>query len=132
MLDSEAMCQLLLTIQQASSKLPTRSIHMPQELHLLQIITAKYGTLEKQLEYLQDPFLGPESVMAKGDWSLLRDKLQLMAQARQWQDLFEVTGRLLKRARTKDASGQISESRYSDWLVWDIYLKSAHEISLNE
>src|SRR5258708_35916534 len=104
MLDSGAMCQILLTIQQVSSKLPTRSIHMPQELHLLQIITAKYGTLEKQLEYLQDPFLGPESVMAKGDWSLLRDNLQLITQARQWQDLFEMTWRLLKQVPTRDTS----------------------------
>lgn len=98
----------------------------------MHLITAKYGTLEKQLEYLQDPFLGPESVIAKGDWSLWRDKLQLMTQARQWQSLFQVTGNLLKRARTKDASGQISESRYSDWLVWDAYMRSALEISSNE
>ena len=81
---------------------------------------------------MKDPFLGPESVVAKGDWTLWRDKIQLMAQGRQWQDLFQVTGNLLKQARTKDTSGQISESRYSDWLVWDAYMLSAHEISSNE
>lgn len=115
-----------------SSKLPTRSIHSPQELLLLQLITAKYGTLEKQLEYLKDPFLGPESAVAKGDWSLWRDKLRLMIQGRQWRELFQVTSGLLKRARTKDTSGQISESRYSDWLVWDAYIQSAYEISSND
>jgi N-terminal acetyltransferase B complex non-catalytic subunit len=117
---------------QTSSKLPTRSIHTPQELLLLQLVAAKDGKPEKQLEYLQNPHLGPESVIAKGDWSLWRDKLQLMTQARQWQDLFQVTANLLKRARTKDTSGQISESRYSDWVVWEAYLQSALEISSNE
>lgn len=117
---------------QISNNLPTRSIHTPQELLLLHLVTAKYGTLEKQLDYLQDPYLGPESTIAKGEWSLWRDKLQLMKQARQWQDLFQVTSNLLARARAKDESGQLSESRYSDWAVWEAYVQSSLELSSNE
>jgi N-terminal acetyltransferase B complex non-catalytic subunit len=98
----------------------------------LQLITEKYGTAEKQLEYLQDPFLGPESAVAKGDWSLWRSRLQLMARSRQWQELYQLTGNLLKRARTKNASGEITEPQYSDWIVWDAYMRAAREISSNE
>jgi N-terminal acetyltransferase B complex non-catalytic subunit len=101
-------------------------------LLLLHLVTAKYGKQETQLEYLQDPYLGPESIIAKGEWSLWRSKLQLMTQAEQWQELFQLTGSLLKRARTKNASGQITESRYSDWVVWEAYIKSALELSQKE
>ncbi|ESZ98846.1 hypothetical protein SBOR_0704 [Sclerotinia borealis F-4128] len=114
------------TIQADKSKsLPTRAIHTPQELLLLQRITAAHGKLEDQLKYLNEPSLGPESIVAKGDWELWRNKLQLMDASEQWQELFEVTGGLLKRARTKDERGQIIEARMADWAVWQSYLRSA-------
>ncbi|KAG4031438.1 hypothetical protein MFRU_009g02110 [Monilinia fructicola] len=114
------------TIQADKSKsLPTRAIHTPQELLLLQRITAAHGKLEDQLKYLNEPSLGPESIVAKGDWELWRNKLQLMEASEHWQQLFETTGDLLKRARTKDERGEIVEARMADWAVWQAYLRSA-------
>ncbi|QSZ28628.1 hypothetical protein DSL72_003127 [Monilinia vaccinii-corymbosi] len=114
------------TIQADKSKpLPTRAIHTPQELLLLQRITAAHGKLEDQLKYLNEPSLGPESIVAKGDWELWRNKLQLMEASEHWQQLFEITGDLLERARTKDERGKIIEARMADWVVWQAYLRSA-------
>jgi len=79
--------------------------------------------------YLQSPQLGPESTVAKAEWQLWRTKLELMETAQQWQDIFDTTAALLKRARTKDESSQLSESRLSDWTVWEAYVRSALELS---
>ncbi|TVY91417.1 hypothetical protein LAWI1_G001112 [Lachnellula willkommii] len=92
-------------------KLPSRSIKTPQELLLLHRITEALGKPEQRLEYLNDPTLGPESAVAKA-----------------WQELFETTKSLLKRARTKDESGQLSESGMSDWIVWEAFIRSAVEL----
>ncbi|PQE03427.1 N-acetyltransferase B complex non catalytic subunit protein [Rutstroemia sp. NJR-2017a BBW] len=105
--------------------LPVRSIQAPQELLLLQRIAGTHGKLEDQLKYLNEPSLGPESTIAKGDWELWRNKLQLMEKSEQWQEIFEATGQLLKRARTKNENGQIIEARLADWVVWQAYLNSA-------
>ena len=79
--------------------------------------------------YLQSPQLGPESTVAKAEWQLWRTKLKLMEAAQQWQDIFDTTAALLKRARTKDESSQLSESRLSDWLVWEAYANSAVKLN---
>lgn len=105
--------------------LPVRSIQTPQELLLLQRIASSHGKVEDRLNYLKDPALGPESPVAKGDWELWRDKLQLMEAAKQWQELFDTSSTLLKRARIKDESGQIIEARMADWIVWESYVHSA-------
>ena len=76
-----------------------------------------------RLSYLQSPFLGPDSTIAKGEWRLWIIKLELLKD--QPELLFQTSGSLLKRARTKDASGQISESRFSDWVVWKSYVDAA-------
>lgn len=77
------------------------------------------------MNYLNEPSLGPESIVAKGDWELWRKKLQLMEVSGHWQQLFETTGGLLKRARTKNDRGEIIEARMADWAVWQAYLRSA-------
>lgn len=48
-----------------------------------------------------------------------------MEASEHWQQLFETTGDLLKRARTKDERGEIVEARMADWAVWQAYLRSA-------
>jgi N-terminal acetyltransferase B complex non-catalytic subunit len=48
-----------------------------------------------------------------------------MENAEQWQELYDITGALLKRARTKDEASQLAESRLSDWIVWQAYIRSA-------
>ena len=76
-----------------------------------------------RLKYLQSPFLGPDSAIAKGEWQLWRLKLRLLKKD---QDvLFETTSNLLKRARTKNEAGEILESRFSDWIVWESYIDAA-------
>lgn len=92
---------------------------------LLQRITAAHGKLEDQLKYLNEPSLGPESKVAKGDWGLWLNKLRLMEESKLWEQLFETTGGLLKRARTKDERGQIAEAKMADWAVWQAHLRSA-------
>ncbi|KAH8602738.1 N-acetyltransferase B complex non catalytic subunit-domain-containing protein [Bisporella sp. PMI_857] len=109
--------------------LPVRSIHTPQEILLLHLITEAYGTTEKRLQYLSDPYLGPESTIAKGDWQLWRWKIELLRNSQQWKVLFDTARGLLARARTKDDSGIIVEERFSDWLVWEGFLRSAKELS---
>lgn len=88
-------------------------------------ITKEYGKLEQRLEYLADPNLGPDSIVAKGEWELWRFRLQLLEEVKDWQGLFDITKSLLERARTKDASGKIIEPGMSDWIVWEAFLKSA-------
>jgi len=95
---------------------------------LLHLITEVHGTAEQRLEFLQDPCLGPESKLAKGEWQLWRFKLQLLTRTGQWKELYEVTSSLLKRARTKDATGHLGEERFCDWIVWEGILKSAIEL----
>ncbi|KAE9381361.1 hypothetical protein N431DRAFT_424923 [Stipitochalara longipes BDJ] len=113
---------------QDQKQLPIRSIQTPQELLLLDRITAAYGKSELRLEYLQSSQLGPESIVAKGEWQLWRTKLQLMEAAQQWQELFDTAAALLKRARTKDDSSQLSESQLSDWIVWEAFIRSVVEL----
>jgi N-terminal acetyltransferase B complex non-catalytic subunit len=52
-----------------------------------------------------------------------------MEASEQWQELFETTGALLKRARTKDETSQLSESQLGDWIVWEAYICSAVKLS---
>ncbi|KAH6709317.1 N-acetyltransferase B complex non catalytic subunit-domain-containing protein [Leptodontidium sp. MPI-SDFR-AT-0119] len=110
-------------------QLPIRSIQSPQELLLLHRITKVYGKAEHNLEYIQDPLLGPESTVAKGEWELWRMKLDLLQKSQDWKAVFETTAPLLKRARTTDESSQYAEARLSDWIVWDAYIRSATELN---
>lgn len=109
-----------------------RAIQKPQELFLLQRITRIYGKLEQRLEYLRDPLLGPESVVAKGEWELWRSKLELIEKVQEWKELFEITGSLLKRSRTKDEAGNYVEARLGDWVVWEAYIRSAGRLEDRE
>lgn len=124
----EKLAQATIQSKEAGALLPVRSIQNPQELLLLHFIEQTRARSEQRLEYLKNPHLDPESIVAKGEWQLWIDKLQLMSDGEQWQQLFEVTSDLLKRARTK-ADGRIIESRYSDWVVWDKFRKSARNLN---
>jgi len=101
-------------------------------LLLLHRVTEALGKPEQRLEFINDPTLGPESAVAKGEWQLWRFKLNLLENAAKWQELYETTKSLLKRARTKDQSGQLSESGLSDWIVWEAFIRSAVELRNHE
>lgn len=113
-------------------QLPLRSIQTPQELLLLDKITEAFGKPEQRLQNLQDPHLGAESAVAKGEWGLWRSRLKLMTDAGQWQELFDICGSMLKRARTLNDSNQLSQASFSDWIVWEAYLKSAGTLGGNK
>ena len=100
----------------------------PQELLLMQRIIKEYGTREYRLQYLKTSTIGPDSIVAKGDWQLWRLTLELLTLEENWESLFETTGKLLKRARTKDESGELTESRFCDWSVWESYIRAALEV----
>ncbi|RKF51363.1 N-terminal acetyltransferase B complex subunit arm1 [Golovinomyces cichoracearum] len=103
---------------------PAKSIQTPQEILLLHRILQLSGSLEKSIEYLEDPFLGPESPAAKGNWELWRLNLMSLSRSEKWSLLFETSMSLLKRARTKDATGNFSEAQFCDWIVWSSLLLS--------
>ena len=77
-----------------------------------------------RLQFLQSSFLGPESTVAKSEWQLWRLKLELL-QKSQSPEIFQTTANLLRRARTKDEAGRIADSRFGDWLVWQLYIEAA-------
>ncbi|KAI1005849.1 hypothetical protein K3495_g2373 [Podosphaera aphanis] len=120
------VCILFLYSDQ--KKLPLRSIQTPQEILLLNRLVRAYGKPEQTIEYLEDPHLGPDSSLAKGEWDLWITKLKLYKQLNMWQKLFETTIALLKRARTKNSSGQFPEARMGDWLVWESLIESAVQL----
>lgn len=97
---------------------------MPQELLLLHRIADALGKPEQRLDYIRNPNLGPESIVAKGEWQQWILKLTLLKKAQEWQELFDITGPLLKRARTKDKAGHLPEANFSDWIVWDAFVCS--------
>ncbi|CCU78903.1 cytoskeleton organisation protein/Dec1 [Blumeria hordei DH14] len=92
-------------------QLPVKSLQKPQEILLLHRLLKANNKKEQSIEYLDDPQLGPESILAK--------------KSQNWQDLFQTTIGLLKRARTKDQFGNFAEARLSDWIVWDALTRSA-------
>lgn len=94
----------------------------------MQRIIQAYGTREDRLKYLQISTLGPDSIVAKGDWQLWRLTLELLTLEENWELLFETTSKLLKRARTKNESGELAESRFCDWFVWESYIRAALEV----
>jgi len=117
---------------QDPKQLSIRSIQTPQELLLLHRITEALGKPEQRLGYLNDATLGPESAAAKGEWQLWRFKLQLTESTKKWQELFDTSKALLRRARTADESGQLSEAGMSDWIVWEAFIRSAVELQGQE
>jgi hypothetical protein len=60
---------------------------------------------------------------------LWRLKLDLLKTEEQWDELFEICSDLLRRARVKDKLGQLVESGFSDWIVWDSYISAALNMS---
>lgn len=118
------------SFRQDTPQLSVRTIQTPQDLLLLHRIAANLGTLELRLSYIESPMLGPDSEIANGEWEILRMKLSLMTSVKKWPELFTITSDLLRRARTKDQTGQLSEDRFSDWVVWDTFLLSASSLQL--
>ncbi|KAE8452103.1 hypothetical protein EG329_001570 [Mollisiaceae sp. DMI_Dod_QoI] len=129
-LASGQISKLAAATRQASDlkELPIKSIHTPQELLLLDRITESFGKPDQRLEYLQEPNLGPESIVAKGEWGLWILKLRLMEEACQWAELFDLCKTLLRRARTTNEFDQYVESSFSDWTVWEAYFFSASKL----
>ncbi|CAD6503993.1 BgTH12-05734 [Blumeria graminis f. sp. triticale] len=106
-------------------QLPVKSLQKPQEILLLHRLLKANNKKEQSIEYLDDPQLGPESIVAKSEWELWILKLKLLEESQNWQELFQTTIGLLKRARTKDQFGNFAEARLSDWIVWDALTRSA-------
>ncbi len=52
-------------------------------------------------------------------------KLRMMQDAEQWNEIFAITSNFLERARTKDASGVLSEAQLNDWVIWQAFIRSA-------
>jgi hypothetical protein len=98
--------------------LPPRSIQTPQELAFLYRITKMWGSLRDINALLHDPALGPDSKAAKGEWWVIRTKVETLEELEEWEELFEYCLALLKKARVNVNGGSIVDARGGDWVVW--------------
>lgn len=93
---------------------------------------SKVGTAENRLKNFRDPALGPESNVARGDWQLWIRYIDTLTDEGCWQELFDKTSDLLRRARMRNKLGQITEAHLADWKVWTAYVTSALKLGTCE
>ncbi|RQM06867.1 hypothetical protein DH86_00000004 [Scytalidium sp. 3C] len=64
--------------------------------------------------------------LAKNDIENAQQKAEL------WEQLYQTCSSLLRRARTKDDTGQIVDLQMADWVVWNAFIISALNLPGNE
>ena len=121
--------------QQASPK-AGRCIHTAQELHLLISIYREQGYKEEALQILDSANLGVRSTVAKGTWSMVRDKLELLEESELWPQLWDFCKTTLDEARGEDhANGnarQPNPPHGDDWTVWKCLVTACNEMDMEE
>ncbi|KAI9704283.1 MAG: hypothetical protein M1836_007144 [Candelina mexicana] len=114
---------------------PGRAIQTPQELSLLLSIYQEEGHTQEALKVLGSRNLGIWSSVAKGDWNLVRLKMNLLEQLSMWLEAWTFCGSLLNAAcPTTDAVNwgfpQLgSDTKGDDWRVWQCFLTACKELS---
>lgn len=112
---------------QETGILPPRSVQTPQELYLLHRLVSEKGGKEENLHYYQNPLLGADSKVAKGSWDMRRREILIMRDLEDWKTLFETCHKLLS-----DAVPVNSNSRGSDWTIWESYVHAASRLGTSE
>ncbi|KAI9809860.1 MAG: hypothetical protein M1825_000293 [Sarcosagium campestre] len=113
---------------------PGRSVQTPQELQLLIAIYRKQGHLLECLRILDSSNLGISSRVAKGDWSLVRAKLDILEELNLWHEEWKFCKGLIKDAQSTspiehgEGIQQAVHTQGDDWRVWQGLIKANREI----
>ena len=117
---------------------PGRSVQTPRELQILLAIFRKQGNNSEALKILESENLGISSRVAKGDWSLVRKKLEILEEEQLWQDEWTFCKKMLEDAlpeQTDEVDGlasQIVNAQGDDWRVWQGLVRSSRQLNIEE
>lgn len=101
-------------------------------------IYREYGQLSEALAILDSQNLGITSSIAKGDWSLIRTKLDILEDDGEWQVEWEYSKSILETAfeGTGDAlNGDAADDQGAngdDWRVWQGFINASGKLGTNE
>jgi hypothetical protein len=105
---------------------------------LLLSVYRQQGYKEEALEILDSDNLGIRSTVAKGDWSFVRQKLELLEEQGLWKSEWDFCKMLLDKASPEDSGDKIGENPTApnamgdDWKVWQGFLTAARMINTEE
>ncbi|KAI9670370.1 MAG: hypothetical protein M1817_004413 [Caeruleum heppii] len=113
---------------------PGRSVQTPQELQLLLSIFQRQRRCSEALGILGSANLGTDSAIAKGNWEVIRRKLDLFEENDLWHEEWSMCQGLLEKARPqhsgdrKNADTIQKETKGDDWRVWKGLLSACQHI----
>jgi hypothetical protein len=101
-------------------------------------IYRQQGYKAEALEILDSNNLGVLSTAAKGDWSFVRQKLDLLEELENWEREWDFCRMLLDEASPRSSGDGIGENltvpdtKGDDWRVWQGLLAAAKNINNEE
>ncbi|KAI9781440.1 MAG: hypothetical protein M1839_006034 [Geoglossum umbratile] len=117
---------------------PGRAIQTPHELHLLLSVYRQQGYKAEALGILDSNNSGVSSAAAKGDWSFVREKLDLLEELGIWEMEWDFCKMLLDEASPRNSGNGIDgnltapDTKGDDWRVWQGLLVAARGINGEE
>lgn len=111
-----------------------RAIQTLEELLLLSAIYKHQGFVREALAILDSPNLGILSTVGKSNWSLVREKLDLLEEAGMWQEEWDCCRTMLERANpnnrdTAEPQRDALASLGDDWRLWTGLIISSQKIA---
>ena len=91
--------------------------------------------MKEALTILDSPSLGILSTVGKSNWSLVREKLDLLEQAAMWQEEWDYCRMLLENARPRDTEDTTELktgtliSQGDDWRLWTGIITSSQKLA---
>ncbi|KAI9789744.1 MAG: hypothetical protein M1816_005783 [Peltula sp. TS41687] len=129
-------------ISKAASEVPTdpqvllspgRSISTPEELQLLVTIFRRANEASEALRILDSQNLGISSSVAKGDWSFVRHKLEILEEQKRWHDVWTFCKDLLVGASsTLDDKTSSEATNGDDWTIWKAFIGANTQLNKSE
>ncbi|KAI9826528.1 MAG: hypothetical protein M1826_006629 [Phylliscum demangeonii] len=110
---------------------PSRAIQTPQELHLLVSIYLRQDNKDGVLNLLGSSNLGVSSLIARGDWSFVRQKLNLLEEQQRWQDVWDFCYGFIDEtsplpAESTESSRLLSPAKkIDDWRIWQAFVAAS-------
>lgn len=118
---------------------PHKTIQTTQELLFLTSVYRQQGYIDEALKVLDSASLGVDSAVAKGDWSVVRVKLELLECRKRWQESWEFCRIILEKARPKPldqsngtAGTPLPEAYGDDWRIWVALIDASQAIGTDE